>query len=91
MSMHVVGFMPADDHWRKMKAAWDACAAAGSEPPASVYDFFGGEAPGDAPGKEVEIQGEGAKEWRDNYREGFEVDVTALPQGVRFIRFYCSY
>lgn len=27
MSMHVVGYKPADEHWKKMKAAWDACAA----------------------------------------------------------------
>lgn len=61
MSMHVVGFSPADEHWKKMKSAWDACVAAGIDPPAEVSNFFDGEDPGDAPGKEVEIEGHGAK------------------------------
>ena len=91
MSMHVVGYKPADEHWKKMKAAWDACAAADIEPPEAVSDFFDDEDPGDAPGKEVEIEGAGAKEWKDDMREGYEVDITALPEGVRFVRFYCSW
>ena len=91
MSMHVVGYKPADDHWKKMKAAWDACAAANIRPPKEVDDFFDGEDPGDAPGKEVEINGRDAEKWEDKWREGYEVDITALPEGVRFVRFYCSW
>jgi hypothetical protein len=91
MSMTVVGFRAADDRWRKMKAAWDACAAVGVAPPPEVGEFFGGEDPGDAQGMEVDILDRGAKKWSDEYREGYEVDIQALPDGVRFLRFYCSW
>lgn len=91
MSMHVVGFRPADEQWAKMKAAWDACVDAGTQPPKEVIDFFDGEHPGDAPGKEVNIRDKGAEDWRDDCREGFMVDIQALPPGVRYIRFYCSW
>ncbi len=92
MSMHVIGYMPADEKWKKMKTVWDACKAARVEPPEEVDEFFEGEDPGDAPGKEVDLEYSGAaKEWKDDMREGFEVDVTQLPEGVRFIRFYCAF
>lgn len=91
MSMHVVGYRPADEQWSKMKAVWDACEAAGVNPPKEVEDFFDDSYPGNAPGKEVAIEGHGAKRFCDKYRDGYEVDITALPAGVRFVRFYCSY
>ena len=90
MSMNVVGYMPADENWNKMKAAWQACTEAGVSPPDAVSDFFGGEDPGGMPGKEVWIQGAGVKKLEDENREGYEVDITALPEGVRFVRFYRS-
>lgn len=89
---HVVGFRPADDLWLRMKAAWDACVLAGTQPPKEVIDFFDGEHPGDAPGKEVGIKGENAvREWASFGREGFDVDIEALPPGVRYVRFYLSW
>jgi hypothetical protein len=88
MSTHVIGFRPADEQWRKMKAVWDGCEAAGVEVPFEVDRFFQGEAPGDKPGMEVDIK-IALQQWDDgNYRSGFELDVTKLPEGVRFIRFY---
>lgn len=90
MSMHVIGYQPADEQWKKMKAAWDACAAAGIDPPDEVIDFFDGENPGDSPGKEVDINN-GVTGWQAEGRDGYEVDITALPPGVRFVRFYCSW
>lgn len=91
MSMHVCGYKPADDRWRQMKAAWDACIDDGVDPPKEVADFFGWNDPGDKPGMEVQIYGGAARKWVDDGREGFEVDVTALPEGVRFVRFYCAW
>lgn len=90
VSMQVVGFIPADEHWKKMKSAWDACKAIGVEPPLPVSVFFDYQDPGDAPGKEVPIMGKGAKKWRDVYRDGYEIDITALPEGVRFLRFFLA-
>jgi hypothetical protein len=88
--LHVVGFMPADEKWTKMKMAWDACKAAGIEPPKEVEDFFSGEYPGDKPGREVQLGVLACKEWNNDYASGFEIDITLLPQGVRFIRAYLS-
>lgn len=87
MSTHVVGFRPADDQWKKMKAAWDACIMAGIQPPQEVTAFFDHEYPGDNPGKEVEL-GAAKREWEHDERQGFEIDVEALPPGVRYLRFY---
>lgn len=92
MSMHVVGYRPADDEWKRKKAVWDACKAAGVNLPKEVDDFFDSSDPGDSPGMEVALMGKGAERWDGNSsREGFQVDVEALPPGVRYVRFYCSW
>jgi len=71
MSTHVVGFRPPDEKWKKMKAVWDACEAAGAKIPDEVSDFFDGEEP-DARGVEVDLEeSDVAKKWRDDGREGF--------------------
>lgn len=90
MSLNVVGFRPADDQWRKMKAAWDACKTAGIEPPREVVKFFDDVYPGDKPGQEVEL-GVAKREWKDDYRHGFEIDIEAIPDGVRYLWFYNSW
>lgn len=91
MSTHIVGFRPADDKWRKMKAVYDACQDAGTQVPDSVIRFFD-YAPPDEAGVEVDIEKTDAvTEWRGDMREGFEVDLTQLPEGITVIRFYNSY
>lgn len=87
MSTSVVGFIPPDSTWEKMRAVWDACAAAGVDPPGEVSDFFGDEPP-DAHGREVELP---HREWKAEMREGVEVDVSALPPNVKVVRFYNSW
>lgn len=90
MSTYVVGFRPADDKWKKMKAVWDACKDAGTEPPKDVLKFFDDEYPNDKPGQEINL-GKAAEEWGDGDRSGYEVDIEKLPKGVRYIRFYNSW
>ena len=93
MSTHVVGFKPPDDKWKKMKAVWDACKAAGIDPPDDVDAFFEGTAPDDQ-GMEVDLDGhECAVKYRpaSRARDGIEVDVKKLPPDVTVIRFYNSY
>jgi hypothetical protein len=97
MSTFVVGIKPPDDHWRRMKAAWDACQAAGIEPPDTVYEFFNGEPP-DEKGVVVgldEFTGdrrhESVTEWSSDTGEGYEVDVTKLPKDVTVVRFWNSW
>jgi hypothetical protein len=89
ISTHVIGFRPADDTWMKMKAVWDACEAAGVDPPNEVSKFFEFEAPDDH-GVEVDLSG-AATQYHVKNRDGFEVDVRKLPPNVHIIRFYNSW
>ena len=84
MSKHVIGFVPPDDDWKKMKAIYDACEKAGIEPPDEVNEFFDNEKP-DASGQKIEIPHE---EWHGDISEGFEIKVSEIPKQVKVIRFY---
>jgi len=90
MSTFVVGFRPADEKWKKMKSAWDACEAVGTKMPEEVSDFFDGTPPGDKPGAEVDIR-RALCEWSDESRAGYEVDLGKLPKDVNILRFYVSW
>lgn len=89
MSTHVVGFVPPDAKWKKMKAAWDACTKAGVPVPEEVTEFFNYEAP-DSNGVEIDIK-EAVPQYRRDMCEGFDVDVSKLPKHVSVIRFYNSW
>ena len=91
MSTHVVGFRPADEEWKRMKAAYDSCVAAKVGIPDAVYNFFDGESPGDKPGMEVDIR-QAVMEWSDGIsRQGYEIDLSKLPANVKVLRLYNSY
>lgn len=99
MSTHVVGFKPPDEKWRKMKAAWDSCTAAGVDVPKEIGEFFNWEKPDDE-GVTVTLEDwKGGKEvlhecirkWSEGSRSGYEVDVTKLPKDVTVLRFYNSW
>ena len=87
MSMHIIGFRPPDERWRKMKAVSDACEQVGIAPPKEVSQFFGGEAP-DERGVEFDIP---FSDWSDNFRQGFEIEVAKIPKDCTTIRFYTSW
>lgn len=93
-SMHVVGFRPPDEMWRRMKAVWDACTEADISVPAAVELYFDGMPP-DPAGvhiSEATLTNAGAvSEWAADMREGHELDLTKIPPGVTIIRFYNSY
>lgn len=89
ISTHVVAFRPADERWQSMKAIYDVCCKADVTIPEEVLDFFDNEPPDEA-GVEVDID-EAVRGWSDDSREGFEVDLTKLPYGVKILRFYNSY
>ena len=93
MSTHIVGFAPPDEKWRKMKAIWDSCEEAGIDVPKEVNDFFGGETP-DECGVEIRLQypfHEAVREWSDDMREGFEIEIAKLPEHCKIVRVYNSY
>jgi len=91
MSTQVVGFKPVDETWEKMKAVWDACMCANIDPPEDVHSFFENEEPDEA-GVSVEIEGHACcTEYNAEMQDGFEIDLTAVPPGVKLLRFYNSY
>lgn len=89
MSTYIKGFRPPDKKWREMKAAWEACEVAGISIPDPVFKFFEGERPDEA-GVEVNIT-RAVKPLHGDSIEGFEVDITKLPEGVTKISFVNSY
>lgn len=104
MSTHVIGIKPPDETWKKMKTAWEACEAAGIDPPKEVLAFFDHVKP-DERGVVVDLkyfcnpESEPKKtdlhpavtKYKAEMQEGFEVDVTKLPLDVKIIRFYNSW
>ena len=103
MSMRVIGFRPADDRYRQMKAVLDACRQAKIEPPAAVKEFFPrwteDEAMPDhgvtvALGADWLKQGDlaaGVTHWKSDMEDGFEVDLRAIDPTIKVLRFYNSY
>lgn len=90
MSTHVIGFIPPDEQWQKMKAIYDACIDANVKIPKEVGEFFDYVNPKDMPGREVDIK-KSIRPYSANSREGFTVDITSLPKNVKWVRFYNSY
>jgi hypothetical protein len=89
VSTHVVGIIPANETWQKMKDVWDACKKAGVAPPAAVIDFFDDKVP-DPSGVVVEID---HHNWFDKSgsASGIEVKLDELPPHVETIRFFNSW
>lgn len=87
MSSTVVGIVPPDAEWKKMKATWDACEEAGVDPPEEVDAYFEGEEP-DPKGMAIPIS---CEEWRGEMSEGYEVIISKIPEKVKIIRFYNSW
>jgi hypothetical protein len=89
ISTHVVGIRPPDERWRQMKSVWDACKEAGVPVPGEVQEFFDWMEP-DPSGVEVPLDTV-ARKWRAEMQDGFEIDVAAIPAGIKTIRFYNNY
>jgi hypothetical protein len=95
MSTHVVGFKPADEKYRAMFAALEACRSAGVNPPPEVTEFFGGD-PEEADPHGVAVwlesgRSAGVTKWRSDSAEGFEVDLRALDPSIKILRFVNSW
>lgn len=80
-----------DEKFKKYSAVYEACEAAGLPAPKEVSEFFA----------ELENKGEydekviwqdfNAEEGGDDGRTFLTVDLTKLPDGVRYVRFINSY
>ena len=91
MSTHVVGFKLADEKWKKMKAVYDTCKAAGVPPPKAVSDFFGDDAPdpnGVEVGQHALVKCGAVVEYQADSSHGFEVHIDKLPPDVKIVRVY---
>lgn len=89
LSLHVVGFMPPDAQWEKMKAVWEACHTAGISMPPEVNEFFSDCDPRNSPGREVDLINKGCVcEHEDG--AGYDVLVSKLPKNVSVVRVYMS-
>jgi len=93
-STWVYGIVPADERWHAMKKVWDACEAAHVPVPQAVVQFFNDEEPDEA-GVLLDLTDHASvRFWSpggDSMREGFEVDLDALPREVRIVRVVNSY
>lgn len=87
MLTHVVGIIPADEKYELMKTIWELCKKAGIEPPSEVSDFFDGEEP-DGTGVIVTLNADCAEQWSTDDAWCIQVDVSKLPEHVRYVRFY---
>jgi hypothetical protein len=96
MSMHCFAVKPSDDNYRRKAEAYRACEAAGISIPDELAKFFDHRRP-DPTGTTQEIGNDYDKvlhpscvTYNGDMQEGFEVDITKLPDGTRFVRFYCA-
>jgi hypothetical protein len=93
-TLHVVGFKPANDKFKKMKGVWDACTQAGIEIPDEVQCFFRDKEPSDL-GVEVILEGMtrdiAVTPYTADMIEGFDVDLTKLDSDIKILRFYVSH
>jgi hypothetical protein len=84
------GIRPADAHWRAMRDVWQACRTARIPIPEAVLRFFDDEDPDEA-GVVIELPEAAVREWSDgDMRNGLEVVLDALPEGVKVVRFVMS-
>lgn len=91
MSMHVAAVKPADENYERKAAAYWACDKARVPIPQELVDFFDGGEP-DATGTTTALERhESCADFNEDASQGFQVDVTKLPAGTRFVRFYCSW
>jgi hypothetical protein len=91
MSTHIVGFKVPDDKWYQMKAVWDACRTAKVDPPTVVEKYFEFTSPEEYGTPVQEKALTGILEYRDDMRQGYDIFVDKLPEGVKVVRVYNSY
>jgi len=90
-SMNVVLLRDKEDStYKKYLNILLSCKECDINPPAEVDKYFGGGGAYNDPEYPLEMDFK-LKEWGNDYVQGYEIDVTDLPEGVKTIRFYISY
>ena len=92
VSLFLTGFKPPDDKWKAMKQVYDACKAAGVDPPDAVLEFFNHEPPDDA-GVAVRLNTRisidphpALTRLRIQGYSGSDIDLRKLPPDVTILR-----
>jgi hypothetical protein len=82
ISLSVIGIVPADEKFKEMKTIYEMCEKNNIRIPDEVDDYFGDNVPDDL-GMEVDIP---CEEYKDEYSEGYKIDVSKIPKKVKFIK-----
>ena len=90
MSMDVIGIKPANEKFWKMKQVHDRCKELGIRMPDQVLEFFDYAKPDDD-GVIVHLKEPCVTEFSSGDEEGIAVDLEKLPEGIKFLKFRCSY
>lgn len=99
VSLYAQAILPANDEYKAKAQAYRACEIAGIPIPQQLVDFFGDSPPDDDGtvfplfanhlGGHVAQKHECAVRWTDGEMlDGIQIDVTKLPSGTRYVRFY---
>lgn len=98
MSTHIQAFVPGNDpEFLKHKEILYFCNEKEVSLPKETAEYFNtstAEYPESSIEEKLEInlkENVHYKEWSDDYRSGFEIDLNSLPKKVSKIRFYNSY
>ena len=89
MTTHAYGIVPPDKEYKRMKAVWDVCMEARIEIPEAVDAFFEGEEP-EEKGMKINITYT-VNDCSESSSTGYEIDLSQLPEKVKFIRFVNSW
>lgn len=92
-SLNVEGFIPPDEKFKKMKAVYDSCVAAGVPVPEDVQHFFD-DIPPDPTGVRISLayskKYNAVTDYRGEYSQGYEVALDKLPKDIKVLRFTMS-
>lgn len=88
MSTYVQGLKPKTEEYQTILDIYTACRKINVEPPREIVDFFDGEICEE--GIITELPKESVREYTDECRAFFEVDLKKLPPDVSKIRFVNS-
>lgn len=96
MSTHITAFIPdTDETYQKHKKVLLACKEAEVDLPKATAEYFGYDYPEDCALEEKLTfnlkEGEHYRKFRNEYSNGFEIDINKIPKEVKTIRFYNSY
>jgi hypothetical protein len=92
MSTYVEAFRPPDEQFKKMLEIYNQCIELGVSIPKEVVAFFDGEPPSPT-GVKVNLNRlKGVvSPYRDESREGVEINLDKLPKDIKILRFVNSW